>query len=59
MTDKKIIESSIVPLYGALLDKENSAKNIKEGMGEAYQMLLSILKDKGMGYDEFIFSLKI
>lgn len=55
---KKIIEDVITPLYSTLLDKENSAKNTKDGMEESYQMLLSILKEKGMGYDEFIFSLK-
>ncbi|MCB1531968.1 MAG: PAS domain-containing protein [Alphaproteobacteria bacterium] len=56
--DPKIVKSAIVPLYQALLEEEKRHSNAKEGMNAGFDMLAGILKEKGLGYDEFIFSLK-
>lgn len=55
--DKKIVDTVISPLYRALLGEENRHSNSKDGMMSAYSMLGSVLQKKGVGYDEFIFSL--
>ncbi|HOO82012.1 MAG TPA: PAS domain-containing protein [Alphaproteobacteria bacterium] len=55
--DRRVLNDTIVPLYKKLLDEENSHKNAKEGMNSAYQMLVALLEEKGVGYDELIFSL--
>lgn len=56
--DPRVLEEVIKPLYKKLLDIENSHANRKDGMNEAFNTLLDILKEKGVGYDEFIFSLQ-
>lgn len=56
--DKAIIDGAIIPLYQALLEEENRHSNGKQGMESAFLMLEEILKKKGIGYDEFIFSLQ-
>lgn len=56
--DRQILESSIVPLYAALQQEEERHKNQKEGMKHSFAMVVDFLKEKGMNYDEFIFSLK-
>jgi len=53
-TVKNIIE----PLYKNLYAEENKHANAKEGMNSSFNMLLQILKNKGVAYDEFIFSLQ-
>lgn len=55
--NKETINKTIIPLYQALLAEEQKAANRKEGMNNAYKMLQTILDDKGVGYDEFIFSI--
>lgn len=55
---RKVLENTIIPLYEQLLNEEKRHNNRKEGMNSAYDMLIGILKEKGMSYDEFIFSLK-
>lgn len=44
-------------LYAELLAEENRHENRKEGMNAAYANLVALLKGKGVGYDEFVFSL--
>jgi PAS domain S-box-containing protein len=56
--DRKVLETVIQPLYKKLLNIEESHANRKDGMNEAYNTLMKILEDKGVGYDEFIFSLQ-
>jgi len=56
--DRKVLETVIQPLYKQLLDIENSHANRKDGMNEAFDTLLKILEEKGVAYDEFIFSLQ-
>lgn len=45
------------PLYASLLAEENRHENRKEGMHAAHAMLVGLLQSKGIGYDEFVFSL--
>ncbi|MCW8862338.1 MAG: PAS domain-containing protein [Rhodospirillales bacterium] len=55
---RKVLEAVIMPLYRDLLALEQSHSNRKEGMNAAYAKLMNILKEKGLAYDEFIFSLQ-
>ncbi|MGB0682184.1 MAG: PAS domain-containing protein [Magnetovibrionaceae bacterium] len=48
---------AIEPVYKALLDEENSHSNRKEGLEKGLALLGKVLADKGVTYDEFIFSL--
>ncbi len=56
--DRNVVDNTIIPLYQQLLKEEQRHKNGKEGMNSAYQTLLTLLQEKGVGYDEFIFSLQ-
>ncbi len=55
---RQVIDEVINPLYKQLLDIEKSHANSKEGMSASFDTLLGILKEKGVEYDEFIFSLQ-
>lgn len=54
---RDVLDGTIIPLYKALLEEEERFENRKEGMMSAFNMLVKILKEKGVNYDEFIFSL--
>ena len=56
--DKKVVQTVIEPLYKQLLDIENSHANRKDGMNASFDALVNILNEKGVAYDEFIFSLQ-
>lgn len=47
---------TIKGLYRELLRKENSESDPKKGLEASTDMLLGILKEKGIEYDEFIFA---
>ena len=55
--DRRVVNNVIIPLYKNLLAEENRHSNAKDGMRSSYQMLETLLKDKGVGYDELVFSL--
>lgn len=55
--DQGVISNIVAPLYKALLAEENKFGNAKEGMASSFNMVLGLLKEKGVGYDEFVFSL--
>ncbi len=55
--DKNIVQNTIVPLYKTLLEEENRHSNRKDGMNSATNMVLNLLKENNVGYNEFIFSL--
>lgn len=55
--DRGILDNTIIPLYTMLLDEEERHSNSNQGMESAFNMLVSILKEKGVTYDEFINSL--
>jgi PAS domain S-box-containing protein len=46
----------IKELYGVLRTEERRHENRKDGMNRGYDLLTKMLKDKGLEYDEFIFS---
>lgn len=54
---RKVLESTVMPLYKKLLEEENRHSNAKEGMNSAYRMLLALLEEQQTSYDEFVFSL--
>ncbi len=55
--NRAVIDDAIIPLYRALLAEENRHSNAKQGMEASFQMVLDLLGEKDMGYDEFLFSL--
>lgn len=55
--DRKIVQEKIIPIYKALLTEENRHANSKQGMANSHEMLVKTLQSKGVGYDEFVFSL--
>lgn len=55
--DRRIVNDVIVPLYKSLLEIERSRENRKEGMSDSYKRLAGILAQKGVDYDELVFSL--
>lgn len=55
--ERKIVEGTIIPLYQKLLAVEQDNANSKNGMNASLDMLNAILNEKGVTYDEFIFSL--
>ena len=55
--NRETLTNTIIPLYKTLLAEENKHANRKDGMQASHNLLLSILKEKGAAYDEFIFSL--
>lgn len=48
---------AVKELYAVLLKEEKSYSNRKEGQKAGYKLLINILEEKGMDYDEFILSL--
>ena len=55
--DRRVIEETIGPLYRGLLDEEKRHEDRKQGLEYSFRMLLKLLEDKGVGYDELILSL--
>lgn len=51
------LDNVIIPLYGKLLQIEQSHQNRKDGMQASTQALMDILDNKGVAYDEFILSI--
>jgi len=49
--------AKVMSLYKLLLQEEEKYSSPKEGMAAAVALLLGVLKDKGVSYDEFIFSI--
>jgi PAS domain S-box-containing protein len=47
----------VVPLYRTLLEIEESHADRKQGMEAAFGTVVKLLTEKGIGYDEFVFSL--
>ncbi len=55
--DKKIVDDAIIPLYRSLLEEERRHENAKEGMKASFAMVVDLLDEKGVAYDEFIASI--
>lgn len=54
---RRVIDETITPLYRALLEEEQKHADRKAGMERSYAMLANVLKEKGLDYDELVFSL--
>lgn len=52
-----VLLSAIVPLYNQLLAEEALHRNAKDSMNRGFAMLQDVIRQKGMDYNEFIFSL--
>ncbi len=47
----------VTSLYAALRAEETRHDNRKNGMLRGYEMLMGVLRDKGLDYDEFVFAI--
>lgn len=54
---RDVVEGVFTPLYKQLLEVEQKHANSKDGMQASFQAVLNLLQEKGVGYDELIFSL--
>ena len=54
--ERGVVDGTIVPLYRSLLEKEREFNNRKEGLAASGRMLADILEQKGVAYDEWVFS---
>lgn len=54
--DRAPIEN-ITPIYKALCEEEARHANAKEGMRAGFDVMVGLLKQKGLAYDEFVLSL--
>ena len=52
--DRAIVTEKIIPLYRTLLEEEQRHANRKEGMHAAFAMVVQLLEESGVGYDEFV-----
>jgi PAS domain S-box-containing protein len=55
--NRKVLESSIVPLYAELLRQESRHRNGKDALAAGFEHLISFLKSKDVQDDKLIFSL--
>lgn len=55
--ERSILEGTIIPLYRSLHAEEQRHADRKAGLAKSTSMLTDLLAEKGMGYDELIFSL--
>lgn len=55
--DKRIVNDIISPLYKSLLAEEAKHSRIREGMAASEAMLVGLLRDRGLSYEQLIFSL--
>lgn len=55
--NRAVLAGTIIPLYRQLLAEENRHSNSKDGMNASHDSLMRMLKEKGVAYDELIFSL--
>ena len=49
--------AKIIPIYDLLLAEEMKHTSPKDGIAASTNLLLNFLKDKGMSYDEFVFTI--
>lgn len=56
--NRDVLNSTIIPLYQQILSEESRHKNAKEGMNKGFDMLQEIINQKGINYDELVFSLQ-
>ncbi len=52
--NREILEGTIMPLYMQLLAEEQNHANAKDGMAASLAMVIGLLQNAGVEYDEFI-----
>jgi len=57
--NRTVLEQHIIPLYKELLQIEKSISSPKEGLEASHAKVVSLLKENGMGFNEFIFSMGV
>ena len=55
--DRRVVEEAIIPLYRDLVAIEKKHANPKDAMAASFGAVAQLLEEKGMGYDELVFSL--
>lgn len=55
--DRGTLETTIIPFYRQLLDKEAEHHNRKQGVAASHDMIVDLLAQKNVQYDEFIATL--
>jgi PAS domain S-box-containing protein len=55
--ERRLVDGVIVPLYRELNAIENGEADRKKGLDRSCGRLLALLKEKGVAYDQFVFSL--
>lgn len=55
--DMAIVNEHIIPLYKMLLEEEKRHASRKDGMLASEQMVLGLLEQHGIAYDEFVATL--
>ena len=55
--DNRIVTDIITPLYKQLLAEEAKHSRVREGMAASEAMLLGLLRERGVSYEQLIFSL--
>lgn len=55
--ERRVVDQVITPLYSQLLEVERSHTDRKAGMAASFQAVVDLLTQKGMGYDQLMFSL--
>jgi PAS domain S-box-containing protein len=54
---RRALDGIIIPLYSELSSIESREPDRKKGLDRSYERLQSLLKEKGVAYDQFVFSL--
>lgn len=55
--DMGVVNGTIIPLYKNLLAIEASVPSRKDGMNKGFDAMVDVLNQRGLSYDEFVFSL--
>jgi PAS domain S-box-containing protein len=55
--DRTILEQTVSPLYRTLLQEEQRHADRKAGLQASFDMVVNLLKERGLEYDEWVFSL--
>ena len=57
--NKQVIQEHIDPLYRKLLEIEKSSPSAKDGMEKAFRVVVDLLADSKMTFNQFMFSLGV
>lgn len=53
--ERRVVDGIVIPLYRSLKEIEDREADRRAGLEKSSERLSAILKEKGIGYDEFIF----